>query len=387
MKKTLLLLLLFTGTLLFAQHPEPIYSFAIVKKPVAWYKEQIIAWKKVVDKNPTDGKAWYNYYYATRNTLRTDPADTRPQIEKDRELDALVDEMGKAIPDSYEYNLCMWQNHGFDLSYYPYLEKAFALGEGRIEHIDYIMHLGEINRNSKQRDEGTRQKVAAGLMSPGMLYYNHNVLASLEPNAILLTVGDNDTYPAWVLQGRDIRRDVTVINLSLIAIDSYREKLFAELGVPYTPIDWEKKDDTLSFNHTKFLNGLIKALASNKKGYPVYVGLTAIGHKKLVSKVEDDLYLTGLAYLYTKETIDDMAILKKNFEQVFALDYIDHPYYQDISETLVPIVNQNYIVPMLKLYDHYKASGDSTRQNWIRQKVIAVSKGTEAEKDVLTHLD
>lgn len=385
MKKLLLLLVLLSGNL-HAQQPEKIYSFAVVQKPVSWYKEQILLWKKEVDKNPQDGLAWYYYYYATRNTLRTDPEDTRTHKEKDKVLEDLVAEMGKVIPDSYEYNLCMWQNHGFDLSYYPYLEKAFALGADRTEHLDFIMNLGEINRDLKQRDEGARLKNEAGMISPGMLYYNHNVLAGLEPNAILLTTGDNDTYPAWVLQGQGFRKDVTVLNLSLLTIDSYREKVFKELGVPFSPIDWESTSDTAPSCHTRFLNELVIKLSGNKKNFPVYVALTAV-HKKVISKIEDDLYLTGLAYLYTKKSIDDMAILKKNFEQEFTLDYIEHPYYHDISETLVPIVSQNYIVPMLKLYDHYKASGDMTRQNWVRAKVIAVSKGTEAEIDVLNHLD
>lgn len=56
--------------------------------------------------------------------------------------------------------------------------------------------------------------------------YAANSLHGLPPNAILFTVGDNDSFPLWYLQAVEgVRADVVVMNLGLANADWYVERL------------------------------------------------------------------------------------------------------------------------------------------------------------------
>ena len=60
-----------------------------------------------------------------------------------------------------------------------------------------------------------------------------NYLESCDPNAIIFTIGDNDTFPLWYAQEIEgIRTDVRVVCTSLFNVDWYIAVSYTHLTLP-----------------------------------------------------------------------------------------------------------------------------------------------------------
>jgi uncharacterized protein YdhG (YjbR/CyaY superfamily) len=376
-----LLLILFLGfsQIALAQKPEKIESLTKVQKSTDYYAQQVALWKKELDQNKKNAEAWFNYYRANRYVAISSNTDTLKNEKRWEQLKGIIDEMEKNIPESFEFNYLTWLNSGNDLSKFSYLEKAYAISPERTETYPDFVAAYELKQDQEKKDFFLKKWHDAGQISPGYLTYNYNVLNSLAPNAILLTIGDNDTYPVWILQSVfGIRKDVQLINLSMLYLENYHKAMSEKIG--FEPIYAMQSQE--KFN--AFNESIIKNIAANKAGRKTYTGLTV--HPTFTQKHEANLYLVGLAYEYSEKKFDNIAVLKKNFEQVFALDYLHLNFAKDPAESSLKMSHGNYLVPMITLYEHYQLSNDTDKAERLKNQIVAIAQTCGQEETIKEYL-
>lgn len=379
--KTLLLAALSCTMTLHAQPAKPVKIYPITREmhDLSWYKTQAGLWENETKTNPKNADAWFNYYRASRYTFIF--GDRTGMREKQQEI---ITAAGKTIPDTWQYNLMEWYLGGLNFERRNFLDKAYQLNPDAYDVIVEMTTVAEVEGRTADRKKFTEKWLNGEGMSDALLAYNYNVLMSLEPNAVLLTCGDNDTYPLWLLQDvRGVRTDVTVLNISLLTIDNYRNAQFKKLGAvtPGPKAESWPLDATGQMQIDKLC---VKAIIEGSHKRPVYFAISC--GEDLLKPYENNLYLTGLANKYSESKMDNMAVLRKNFEQLFLLDHLRQSLASDRSEGVMALMNQNYLAPLLTLYNHYEASGEMNRKAETEVLVRSIAKQSGRESEILKYL-
>lgn len=126
-----------------------------------------------------------------------------------------------------------------------------------------------------------------------------NMLNSCDMNAILLTYGDNDTFPLWYLQQvEEVRPDVAVINMSLLGTSWYGEQTAALL---------RRQGSDLLHAAAQHYQGSTAALRQilDRNGYrrPVYLSQYAYNDRS--DRYMGRLQLAGVNYRLLPEPTTD----------------------------------------------------------------------------------
>jgi hypothetical protein len=351
-----------------SEKPETVYSIVYVQKSDEWYQTQENLWKKEIEKNPTNEEAWRNYYYAARYKSYTDSSSTPQRKNK---LDHIMQEMGKAIPDTYEYYYLKNKN-SHSIINIDYIRKAYEINPDRPElYSDFVGHYEFVGDEGKMKYFLQKWYESKDL-APGLLNYNYNVLMSAGKNAILFTNGDNDTYPVWMLQlVRNIRTDVTVINTSLMMAD--QKYLNRKLKTKGVEVDYSRLPQ---YRTPEFVSALGTYISDHYPQIPVCFAVTL--YSQNTEPIKDKLYIVGLVYQYSPERIDNIAMVKKNLEGDFRLDNLKYDWYEDtyLAKGIVGRLNLNYLAPMVILGEHYYKSEEKEKsQYWINFALMLADRG------------
>lgn len=357
--------------------PEKVYRIVYTQKSNEWYLEQAKLWKAEVDKNRENVEAWMNLYLANRYA---DWPEGYGGFSDDKQarLSQIVAEIGKVAPNSYEYNYLKFFNSNEKKENLSFLEKAYALEPDKPDtYYEFIVYYKLLGQDTKA-SEFLKKLYDSEDEATGLVNYNYNVLMSTEKDAILFTNGDNDTYPCWMLQvAKGIRSDVTVMNISMIRKIEYLKELLDQrnLNIITNELPESKSSD--------FASALCKLINQKYPKLPIYFAMTV--YSGFTEPISDNLFMTGLAYKYSPTRIDNIAMLKNNWEHNLRLDYLTHDWYSEkyaATEMIQKSLNQNYIPLALSLYEHYKISGEGDKAEAVKQLALQIAKPAGKENEV-----
>jgi len=364
--------------------------------PWAWYARQAELWQEQVQADPSDADAWRNYFLATEYGDRF-----RPQVEEDVDsaqadadsarldpldggdegrarLQDILDQMEEVVPGSYQ--LPYLRARVVDLSDPEQRGQLTALAYERCPDCPEVLEdlaMGhEIRGWHQAAKEAWAGVYRSGSLAAGLLDYNYNVLESTDEGAILLTNGDNDTFPAWILQRvHGVREDVLVLNLSLM--HSSRGYVTRELAERGLDIDVRKLPEE---GGEALVTAFCETVTEIRPDVPIFVALTVA--ETYTRGIEDRLQICGLASRYALESIDHIARLRRNLNRRLRLDYLTFDWYSEGHISTEPIVlrlNANYTMPFMALSEHAEAEGDSSRARHWRRFALEVAERTGNE--------
>lgn len=345
---------------------QKVYSVVKVKHTMEWYQEQLALWEEEVKADPKNADAWMNVFTATRMIKFMGG----PKTQKD--IDAIAEKVNTNFPGTFESNYMAYRKDRFGKDAVKYLMEAYRLGPDREEIFNLLGTHFMLRQEEKEMRQMCERWLASGDIATGILAVNYNMLVSCDQNAILFTYGDNDTFPAWILQyAKNVRTDVTVLNIHMLDDTEFRDMYCKKLGIPEYKLLNEYVDAN-AFSQD------IRAHFMKHAKRPVYY---MIGNDFEKSPIKDSLYLVGIVYKYSTERFDNMAVLRKNVEKNYLLDNILVNFENHVSESVVNDFNYNYMVPFLTLYFHYRDAGETAllenMHNYI--KVIAERVGLTDE--------
>jgi hypothetical protein len=376
MKNIILILVatLFTATSY--SQKQKVYSIVVSPQSIDWYQNQYKLWDLETKSNPKNAEAWQNAYMALRMMQKK-------SIKTQDNLNAFILRMQKAIPNTYEYHFLTYYNGEVEGNKYDklfhHIEKAYELDPLKTDIYPDLVTYHLLKGNEKEYNKYSKLWFNSNTMSTNILNFGYNILASCADKSVLITNGDNDTYPLFLVQETlNFKPNVEVLNIYLLQKEKYRSRVFKKLSIKL----FDKKEKDFEDNYA-FMKAIAKHL-ENELEIPLYYASTV--NPGLYKTSKEKVYITGLTLKYSENKFDNIATLKKNVEQNFKLDYLTTNFFNDISKQIVINSNHAYLMGFLTLYKHYAVSGDIQKQQWLGNILKNIAENNPNKEYILNFL-
>lgn len=168
--------------------------------------------------------------------------------------------------------------------------------------------------------------VETGFLASAVLSYNRWMLRHLPADAILLTNGDMDTYPAVAIQEvEQFRKDVAVVNNSLLNTPWYARFIRDRYEIPLPFRDSEldslgpyrDENGNVVLVSKQIFSGWLNLRQSGVFPHPIAISVTV--SQNVVSEIKDHLTLGGAYWLWNPdpvETILDTVVIRNSLASI-----------------------------------------------------------------------
>lgn len=296
---------------------------------------------------------------AVSNQRHTVPPRQKQQLEQ------VVERLETKYPRTYEYHYAAYLLNRYDTAAGSHLREAHRLAPANKALLSELVALSELSSDASQKLEYCRKIERQQVYDPLLYHYGRNLLNSVEKGGWLITQGEWDTYPLWVLQTvHRVRTDVTLLQLDLLQQRHYFDRIMAPFKL--------KKGAYNRFVANP--SALIKELAATDK--PVYLSLTA--DRILITQNASILFTTGLAMKLSIKPFDNLPVLAANWK-LFNLQNLPATTTDQALHKMLG----NYIMPMALLHQQAISEGRAQEAETLKQLMSGLAKnaGKSAEME------
>jgi len=308
-------------------------------------------------------------YFALFQNIRTKALSAnryQPAVRSQQQLQQVVERLGTHHPKSYEYHYAAYLVNRYDTAAGDHLREAHRLAPANKALLSELVALAELSSDPKQKLEYCRKIETQKVYDPLLYQYGRNLLTSVEAGGWLITQGEWDTYPLWVLQTvHRFRTDVTLLQLDLLHQQHYFERVMAPFKL--------KKGAYKRFvsNPSNFLKEL--AVASK----PVYLSLTV--DQNYITQNGSILFATGLAMKVSQKPFDNLPLLAEHWKSFDLTNLPSTKADKELNKML-----GNYIMPAGLLYQKALTDGRTGEADTLRVLMTGLARnagrGAEMEQ-------
>ena len=361
MRKTIVIILtLVSHCIANAQQAETIESITANSHEPEWYAAQAEAWQKRVDADPQDQWAWRNLFRATCYYEQFTGGWGENQDES--KTADVIRRMEAALPDSFVLNLCKGRfclTTDVTAKRGDNILRAIELMPENIcpEDLEFLAVRLWINDPDNPRVKELYTKSYQSRYFPSRhMHFNHNMLQSMQPNALYFSNGDLDTEPMKMLQeALGERTDVIIVNLSFLHATTFMDALYKKLNIAPLTLNVQDYGDKYGEKWLQYYEADIIMYLIKESKRPAYFSPT---NPKVSILDADSIYNEGLVLKYSPKPYNNFDMAMHNVKEVYKLEYLAEPDLVYDSWETSAMVDLNHVTLLAHLIAKFRKKGD-----------------------------